>query len=183
MNDARRQHTRTLLGGLSAFALAFYAGCASSDVNTNRQGSDSPPAVPDAAETDVGAGVDASLEASAADGRVPWCAAYKIINCVCQQCHQNPPLHSAPVPLMTYNDTQAPSYAGSTSPVWQTMQAYVANRYMPYTGDKTVMPVVLPLSGDDYDTLLNWFAQGATDLGGQDCPMECDWSKGPPPGR
>ena len=126
---------------------------------------------------------EAGTEASPSDAPVPvpWCVAYRIINCVCQQCHQNPPLHGAPIPLMTYDDTQAPF--SNTLTVAQEMADVVATRAMPSTGDKTVMPPVLPLSDDDYDTLLNWFAQGATDLGGQDCPMTCDWSKGPPPRR
>ena len=166
--------SRVLLGIASVAALvALYAGCASSDVNTNRQGGPLPP-IPEAG----------LHEASLSDVPVPWCAAYQIINCVCQQCHQNPPLNGAPIPLMTYADTQAPfPLATSKNHVWQTMQNVVSTRFMPYMGDKTVMPVVLPLDDDDYDTLLSWLAQGAVDLGGQDCPMTCDWSKGPPPGR
>jgi hypothetical protein len=167
---------RVLLGAMSVAALmALYAGCASNDVSTNRQGGGPLPVVPEASVMG---------EASLSDVPVPWCAAYQIINCVCQQCHQNPPLHGAPIPLMTYADTQAPFPPTSkTNLVWQTMQGVVSTRFMPYQGDKTVMPVVLPLDDDDYDTLLSWLAQGATDLGGQDCPMTCDWSKGPPPGR
>ncbi|HTA91685.1 MAG TPA: hypothetical protein VK745_19010 [Polyangiaceae bacterium] len=158
-----------------AALMALYSGCASSDVSTNRQGGGALPVVPEASVL---------VEASLSDVPVPWCAAYHIINCVCQQCHQNPPLNGAPIPLMTYADTQAPfPFATSKGLVWQTMQTVVATRFMPYLGDKTVMPPVLPLSDDDYDTLLSWLAQGAVDLGGQDCPMECDWSKGPPPGR
>lgn len=173
MTIARRPSARVLLGTMSAAALmALYAGCASSDVNTNREGGGPLPPIPEAGTS----------EASPSDAPVPWCAAYHIINCVCQQCHQNPPLHGAPIPLMTYEDTQAP-FPTSTSPVWQTMQTVVSTRFMPYTADKTIMPTVLPLDSDDYDTLLSWLGQGATPLGGTDCPMDCDWSKGPPPGR
>jgi hypothetical protein len=173
MTRALRPPTRALLGAMSVAALmALYSGCSSTDVNTNRQGGPLP-AVP-----------EGGAEASLSDVPVPWCAAYRVINCVCQQCHQNPPLNGAPIPLMTYDDTQAPfPVATSKGRVWQTMQTVVSTRFMPYMGDKTVMPVVLPLSDADYDTLLSWLGQGATDLGGQDCPMECDWSKGPPPGR
>jgi hypothetical protein len=175
MTIAQRTPTRALFAAASIAALmALDAGCASSDVNTNRQGGNSLPPIPEAGTS----------EASLSDVPVPWCAAYHIINCVCQQCHQNPPLNGAPIPLMTYDDTQAHfPVATSKGFVWQTMQEVVSIRFMPYMGDKTVMPPVLPLSDDDYDTLLSWLAQGATDLGGQDCPMECDWSKGPPPGR
>jgi len=122
---------------------------------------------------------------SAGDGGpepVTWCEAYKIINCVCQQCHQNPPLHGAPIPLMTYADTQAPfPNATSSGTVWQEMQGVVGNRFMPFTGDKTVMPPVQRLTDEQQATIMTWLSQGATDLGGQSCPMTCDWSQGPPP--
>ena len=113
---------------------------------------------------------------------VTWCDAYKIINCVCQQCHQMPPLHGAPIPLMTYADTQAP-FPNATSPstVWQEMKTVIASRFMPFTGDSTVMPPVQPLTDEQQATMLAWLSQGATDLGGQSCPMTCDWSEGPPP--
>jgi hypothetical protein len=172
MNFARRL-TRALFGGLVvATSTLTYTGCSGGDLTTNRQGGPLPP-LP-----------DAGSEAALSDAPVSWCAAYRIINCVCQQCHQNPPIHGAPIPLMTFADTQAPYPSSSTkNKVWQTMQDAVSTRFMPYTGDKTVMPQVQPLSDADYVTVLSWFAKGATDLGGQDCPMECDWSKGAPAGR
>jgi len=144
--------------------MALFAACGSSDVTTERQGGSMPP-VPEG-------GADA-------DAAVPWCAAYHIINCVCQQCHQSPPVHGAPVPLMTFDDLHA-DVPGSSMKVWQLANEYVKSRFMPYTEDKTVMPPVMPLSAPDYETMLGWFAQGATDSGGLDCPMTCDWSKGPP---
>ncbi|MEO8902798.1 MAG: hypothetical protein ABI627_14840 [Polyangiaceae bacterium] len=108
-----------------------------------------------------------------------WCEAYKIINCSCQQCHQNPPLNGAPIPLMTYADTQAPFPAPtSEEKVWQNMQSVVRLRFMPYTADATVMPPVKPLTEAQYDTLLAWLAQGAHAEGGRDCPQTCDWAKG-----
>jgi hypothetical protein len=133
-----------------------------------------------------GCGASKSDGTSGGDGGpepVTWCEAYKIINCVCQQCHQMPPLHGAPIPLMTYADTQAPfPNATSSGTVWQEMQSVIASRFMPFTGDKTVMPPVQQLSDDQQATMLAWLSQGATDLGGQSCPMTCDWSKGPPTG-
>jgi hypothetical protein len=109
---------------------------------------------------------------------VTWCAAYKVINCSCQQCHQNPPLHGAPIPLMIYADTQAPFPTPmSSGTVWQEMQTVVGNRFMPFTGDPTVMPPVQPLSDDQRNTLLTWLSEGATDAGGQNCVNSCDWSK------
>ena len=168
--------SRFLLGTMFVVALvALYGGCASSDVSTHRQGGGPLPPIPAPSH-------DCSGDAALSDAPVSWCDAYHVINCVCQQCHQNPPLHGAPIPLMTYADTQAP-FPTPDKLVWQTMQVVVAICFMPFRDDPKVMPPVLPLSNDDYNTLLSWLGQGATDLGGQDCPMDCDWSKGPPPGR
>jgi hypothetical protein len=87
------------------------------------------------------------------------------------------------MPLMTFEDTQAPfPFPTSTATVWQTMQSVISNRFMPYTGDSTVIPPVKPLTDVQRDTLLAWLAQGATAAGGTACPMTCDWSKGPPTG-
>jgi len=166
MKFARSVSGRGLLGSTPVIAaIALLSACGSNDVTTMHEGGGGMPALPDGG-TDTGAAV-------------PWCAAYRIVNCVCQQCHQNPPVHGAPVPLMTFDDLHA-DVPGSSMKIWQLAQNYVSIRYMPFTGDKTVMPPVQPLSNDDYNTMLGWFAQGATDLGGQDCPMTCDWSKGPP---
>ncbi|MEO7034279.1 MAG: hypothetical protein ABI548_10320 [Polyangiaceae bacterium] len=126
---------------------------------------------PSATDGDAGAG------ASGADA-VTWCAAYQIINCVCQQCHQDPPLHGAPIPLLTYADTQVPVTEASTKKVWEEMQTVIRDYSMPYTGDKTIMPLVQPLNDEQYDTMLTWLNEGAHDKGGQDCPQTCDWSKG-----
>jgi len=123
--------------------------------------------------------------ASGSDGGpepVTWCEAYKIINCSCQQCHQNPPLHGAPIPLVTYEDTQAP-FGKPPGTVWQEMQSVVESRSMPYTGDPAVMPPVQPLTDEQQTTILAWLSQGATDEGGQKCTMTCDWNKAPPTGN
>ncbi|MEP7048891.1 MAG: hypothetical protein ABJB12_00995, partial [Pseudomonadota bacterium] len=114
---------------------------------------------------------------------VTWCAAYQVIACVCQQCHQNPPVHQAPFPIVTYADTQLPyPSASSKKKLWQQMQSVVTSGYMPYLGleDPPVEPPVQPLSGENKATLLTWFAEGAHDEGGQACPVACDWTKGPP---
>ncbi len=62
------------------------------------------------------------------------------------------------------------------------MQKVIASRFMPYMGDPTVKPPVKPLTDEQQATMLSWLAQGALDTGGQDCPMTCDWSQGPPNG-
>ncbi len=129
------------------------------------------------ASSSTDAGVAGAAGAAGSSDAVTWCAAYQVVNCVCQQCHQSPPLNGAPIPLLTYADTQAP-FPDKTSDkkVWQEMQLDVSTGAMPYTGDKTIMPLVKPLTEDQKSTLLTWLAQGAHDEGGQDCPNTCDWS-------
>jgi hypothetical protein len=184
MRMASVASTRSLFGAVSAAAvLALYAGCGEQS-SERRGGGDIPdlnagsgmvaaPAAGAGGAADAGAG-------GAGPELVPWCDAYKIINCVCQQCHQNPPLNNAPLPLVTYDDTQG-QYQGSALKlkVWQEMQKVIASRFMPYMGSD-VTPPVKPLTDEQQATMLTWFDQGAVDIGGQDCPMTCDWSQGPP---
>jgi hypothetical protein len=177
MLTAFARSTRRLIGTTSAAAvLALYTGCG--DQSTDRKGGGEIP--------DLNAG-SGSGDAGAAEGGaagapsgalVPWCDAYKIVNCACQQCHQNPTVNGAAMPLMTYEDTQLPyPTATSSTFVWQKMQAAVSSRFMPETGNPSVVPPVKPLSEADRTTLLSWLAQGAHEEGGRDCPRTCDWSK------
>ena len=162
---------RVLIGGLLAVGmLAAAPGCSSS----TSAGSG---AAGEAGSNDGEAGTSDGGAAGSSDA-VTWCAAYKVVNCVCQQCHQNPPLNGAPIPLLTYADTQAP-FPDKTSDkkVWQEMQLDVANGSMPVTSIPSVMPPVKPLTDEQKNTLLTWLAQGATDEGGQDCSNTCDWGK------
>jgi hypothetical protein len=188
MRIALAASTRALIGAVATAALlALYPGCG--DQGSERRGGGD---IPDLAASSgmtamAGAGGDASDAAgdggAAASDLVPWCAAYKIINCVCQQCHQDPPLNGAPLSLVTYEDTQG-QYAGSAvkKTVWQEMQKVISSRFMPYTADPSVMPPVKPLTDEQQATMLTWLAQGALDTGGQACPMTCDWSQGPSTG-
>lgn len=115
-----------------------------------------------------------------APGPVPWCDAYKVINCVCQQCHQDPTLNGAAMPLLTYENTQVGYPRPTSTPVWKRMQTAVTSDFMPYQGDPTVMPPVKPLTAEQKNTLLTWLMEGAHDEGGLDCPATCDWSDGTP---
>jgi len=191
MQMAFAASTRALIGAVTAAALlALYSGCGEQSTE-RRGGGDIPDLSAGSGMVEApGAGGDAS-EAAGAGGAagaagsdlVPWCAAYKIVNCVCQQCHQNPPVNGAPLSLITYDDTQA-QYTGSAvkKTVWQEMQEVISSRFMPYMGDPTLMPPVKPLTDEQQTTMLTWLAQGALDTGGQDCPVTCDWSQESPPG-
>jgi len=150
---------------LAAAVLLLYTGCG--DQGTERKGGGE---IPDlTAGSGAGGGASATL--------VPWCDAYKIVNCVCQQCHQNPTRNGAAMPLMTFEDTQAHYPASSSTFVWERMEEAVTNRSMPETGDPSVDPPVSPLTDAQRATLLAWLAQGAHAEGGLDCQATCDWSK------
>jgi hypothetical protein len=181
--------TRALVAVATSGALvALYSGCG--EQSSERRGGGEIPDLATGSGAVPNAGASGDMTDTAGSGGaagaqanelVPWCAAYEIINCVCQQCHQNPPLHGAPLPLVTYANTQAPYPAAApTKKVWQEMQAVITSRFMPFMGDLTVMPPVQPLSDSQRATMLSWLAQGALDTGGQDCAMTCDWSQGPP---
>jgi len=172
MLTAIASSTRALIGAfVAAGVLALYTGCG--DQSTERTGGE----VPDLSAGSAGAAEGGGAGAQAGK-TVPWCDAYKIVNCVCQQCHQDPVRHGASMPLMTYEDTQAPfPFPTSKTFVWEKMETAVSSRFMPLTTDPSVTPPVEPLSDADRNTLLDWLAQGAHDEGGTDCPKSCDWSK------
>lgn len=84
------------------------------------------------------------------------------------------------MPLLTYENTQVGFPRPTSEAVWKKMQRAVTSNFMPYMGDKTVMPPVKPLTAEQKDTLLTWLSEGAHDEGGTDCPKTCDWSDGTP---
>lgn len=183
MRIAQASTSRVLIGALLAVLPVLHTGCGAQ--STERHGGEE---IPDLSAGNAGsatspeAGSNGGGEGGAGSSApVSWCAAYKIVSCVCQQCHQSPPVNGAPIPLMTYEDTQAPfPLATSTNRVWQSMERAVASGEMPYIGDADVMPPVTPLSDEHRNTLLTWLAEGAHPLGGTTCPATCDWSKGAP---
>ncbi len=179
MLTAFARSTRISIGTtFTAAVLALYTGCG--DQSTERKGSGDMPDL-NAGSGASDAGPEGISEGAAGGGLMPWCDAYKIVNCVCQQCHENPPRYGAAMPLMTYEDTQLPfPLATSSTLVWQKMQVAVSNGFMPETNNPSVVPAVKPLTDAQRSTLLEWLAQGAHDQGGRNCPMTCDWSKGPP---
>jgi len=143
------------------------SACSSDDPVVERRGSEVP--TPSAA-----AGAAPIGEAGAGTGaQVPFCSALAVIRAKCQQCHQNPPQHGAPVPFISYEDTQAPydnmgkTYADAMLPV-------VENDVMPLLqlNDPPVnlMPPAKPLTAEEKETLLTWLKQGAKPVGVTDCP-------------
>jgi hypothetical protein len=148
----RMRSTRSWAAAL--FASVALAGCAS----------DSGPR--------GGSGGAAVGGAATGDG-VTFCAALTVIRAKCQRCHQSPPQHGAPVPLLTYEDIQAPYY--TTDQKWSdAIVGAVARGAMPDLAQNdppiSLMPPVEPLTEDEKTTLLDWLAQGALPQGGTNCP-------------
>ena len=104
---------------------------------------------------------------------IAFCSALTVIRAKCQRCHQDPPQNAAPVPFLTYEDTQAPYY-DTDRKFSDVMLSAVEKDFMPYIalneGDDPIMPPVEPLTPEEKATLLGWLKQGALPLGGTDCP-------------
>jgi hypothetical protein len=177
MLTALARSTRGLIGTtFMAVVLALYTGCG--DQSTERKGGGE---LPDLDAGGGGGAAEGGAAGSQSGGLVAWCDAYQVVNCVCQQCHQNPTLNGAAMPLLSYEDTQVPfPLSTSASLVWHRMQAAVRSGSMPETSNPSVVPAVKPLTEAQRRTLLDWFDQGARDEGGRDCPTTCDWKRPAP---
>jgi uncharacterized membrane protein len=96
---------------------------------------------------------------SAADGAASLpCEVQAVLSEVCDVCHSSPPQNGAPIPLVTYADTQAPFTALPTYdhvPTWRVMGDAVQSGLMP-----APWPGVM-LSADQEQTLLSWVDAGA----------------------
>lgn len=155
---------------------ALLGACTEHDYegNTGRVGGNIPnfdASISDASEND--AAVDDAAQEAEAAAPVAWCgssasepSAYRVM-AVCRRCHQEPQLHFAPFPLLTWDDTQQPYGVGGRLR-HQRMFEVVRDDVMPFRFS-TIDPPVAPLSAEDKATLLNWLAQGAQPLGGRAC--------------
>jgi hypothetical protein len=82
------------------------------------------------------------------------CDVARVLHDVCQACHSAPPALGAPMPLVTYDDTQAPSKSNPAEPVWQRMKARLHD-------PKSPMPPTAPLAPSDLAALDAWLGAGA----------------------
>lgn len=146
------------LRGLLVLAPLLALGCASEDPKLVRTGGPLP-------DTSGGAGDMGPA--------VPFCDALTVIRAKCQRCHSNPPQHAAPVPFITYEDTQAQYYT-TDQKFSDVMVTAIEKDFMPYLGlngpPTNLMPPAEPLTADEKATMLAWLKQGALPTGGTDCP-------------
>lgn len=142
-------------------------GCESDDPDVERRGGE----IPDSSST--GGDGAAPVGGSASGAVVPFCDALAVIQAKCQRCHGDPLTTGAPVPFLTYEDTQAPYY-DTDKKFAEVMLSVVERDVMPYVslneGENPVMPPVQPLTATEKATLLGWLKQGALPVGRTDCP-------------
>lgn len=156
------------LRGFRFFTLAVLILSCAEDPDVDRRGG----TIPDPM-MDGGSGSVSNGDAGAGNGDpVPFCAALRVIRDKCQRCHQDPPKNGAPVPFLTYEDTQAP-YGTGEFKYSDAMIGAVEKDIMPFValneGANPIMPPVEPLTSAEKTTLLNWLYQGAMPTGGTDC--------------
>lgn len=148
--------------GLVLAACVAVVGCSSDDTDVSRRGGPIP-------STEGGTG---SVGGGASGDPVKWCDALAVIKAKCQRCHQDPLQNGAPMPLLTYEDTQAEW--SSTQSTHDVMLDVVSRDIMPYVAlndpPTSLMPPVEPLTAAEKSTLVSWLEQGALPEGGTDCP-------------
>ena len=153
-------------------ALAF--GCSDSDTTLERRGGPLPEEATGGADTSPPGDPPEEATGGADTGPpVSFCEALTVLRAKCQRCHQDPPQNGAPVPFLTYEDTQARYYT-TTKKFSDAMPLAVEQDFMPYVllneTDPPIMPPVEPLTPEEKTTLLEWLKQGALPVGGTDCP-------------
>jgi hypothetical protein len=105
----------------------------------------------------VGCTAQAASEASSTSAALPSdlpCDVRAVLEANCQRCHGAPPKYGAPMPLVTWSDTQAAAASDPSKKVWQRIGARIHDATAP-------MPQGGTLSPADMGTLDSWIAQGA----------------------
>jgi hypothetical protein len=144
--------------------LVFLAGCAS-DIQPPGSGPGSTDGAAPPGSSTPGAG-----GGSGASGALP-CDVERVLQQRCQSCHQRPPLFGAPMPLLTWSDTQAPALSGQGA-VRQMMKSKIENGLMPPPSTPSG-----PLSAAEKATLVAWLEAG-TPMGTQACSATGDGGAG-----
>lgn len=96
------------------------------------------------------------------------CDVQQILVNVCQNCHTDPPINTAPMPLVTYADTQAPAVSEPSEKVWERMMARIHDEEDPMPPPSSGFS----LTSDQLETLDAWFVRGAPARETQGCDGE-----------
>ena len=137
-------------------------GCDSEDPVVERRGGE----IPDSGGT--GGGGASPAAGSASCDAVTFCGALTVIRAKCQRCHGDPLTTGAPVPFLTYEDTQVP-YFDTDKKFSEVMLSVVERDVMPYgsrnEGENPARSPGQPLTVAEKMTLLGWLKQGALPVG------------------
>src|SRR6185503_11564300 len=98
-------------------AALFVLSCGSDDAKDSPNGTAGMPSVGSAG--------------SGSGDAVTFCQALAVIRTNCQQCHGDPLTNGAPVPFLTYEDTQVPYFEGSDETYAERMGPAVEKDAMP----------------------------------------------------
>jgi len=94
-------------------------------------------------------------DAAAAAGGLP-CDVAAVLKLRCQGCHAQPPRMNAPMPLLTWDDTQKPGPYDKTALTWQAMRQAIQAGDMPPSESPTG-----PLAAPEKVILLRWLDASA----------------------
>jgi Copper type II ascorbate-dependent monooxygenase, C-terminal domain/Copper type II ascorbate-dependent monooxygenase, N-terminal domain len=144
-------------------ALALFACSGANPASPEALGA--PPATPNA---------NADADGGPADSGGLPCEVARVVKDVCQTCHSNPPAAGAPMPLVSWEDTQRPSKSNPAEPVWKRMKARLHDAAHP-------MPPITPLAPSDLAALDAWLDAGAP-RSDASCAPPPDASAPPPSG-
>jgi len=111
------------------------------------------------------AGVARGGDAAAASGAGLPCDVNDVLTGVCQRCHSSPPAAGAPMPLVTWDDTHAPSRSDPSVPVFEMMSRRIHDEARP------MPPAGLGLDLDEAQlaALDGWLGAGAPMQAGPSC--------------
>jgi hypothetical protein len=117
-------------------------------------------------------GSDATTSSSGGSTPLP-CDVTAVLQANCQSCHQNPPINSAPMPLVTWEDTQAvvPNDPDGIPPTSATEKVYqmIETRITSASNPMPPLPHAA-LDAADLATLTSWVNAGApAGTAGQSC--------------
>lgn len=153
--DQRSRHCRFIAGAFALWVTGSGAfGCGGHD-----------PAMAESHGAGGGGGV------AGGGSTVAFCEVLDVLERKCQRCHRDPPVNGAPFPLLDYEDTQRPLFAGAETLIYEQMGIVVENDVMPPVG-LPVDPPVEPLSSSEREIVLEW-----VDGGGRRGP-ECSEAPG-----
>jgi hypothetical protein len=103
------------------------------------------------------------------------CDVDAVLQAHCQSCHQNPPINAAPMPLLTWQQLQAPSHSDPSTPVYKMVGKRIHDDQAPMP-----QPPNPRLSSADTATLDTWIAAGGP-AGAEACVGDASLPDASPP--